>query len=598
MTELIPDSISKNNPTISTPTSFINKPRPMSLYTTPPLDFSSIDNDEDEDEDYNYKEEFDISRKLHSIDDHKSFQFSFTPPSSINSTKDKIEEQSQTPNKNSKDNAASIFFTPEKSKNLNNNKSTKYLQPPQPLKNQSSSSPNSSKGLLSPSKFFKKFSLKLKNYSSSNVDRNVTTNSTTNSAKSSPKLKSKSNNSTPSVMRESKNEPKQKEQNKLEQPEIKSPSLFSTSRLSSPSLRYSKSFKRFSRYENSEKEEKAEKIDTADTEVKEKKLHKRRSLIIPRHIEQPQQQPQSPASKQEKLASPMRPQKPTLNLQHHTSESDILITKTNLLSSPRTPTNAGFSQISNSPKFPKSPKTPKSSRSEFYNASLQKEEICNTVISFSGYSIKENQNDDILVSSTTTNTNSPISMNYDTTLDSFDSYVPNQITRHKQLQPSPQETEEIQGKQEKEHKRLPSSTNQSRRNSYVPNTQDPILKIKIFLDHSNNTNQPLKIHQLDYISIKLRKDKLKNINELINVIIFKIMNKNKIINLNNIKLSIIFLNEDNQSDGNGKNLNPIILKNSVKNFKNSSNNEICFNNDELLLDYVQLKKKIYIRAQF
>ncbi|EMG45175.1 hypothetical protein G210_5247 [Candida maltosa Xu316] len=113
-----------------------------------------------------------------------------------------------------------------------------------------------------------------------------------------------------------------------------------------------------------------------------------------------------------------------------------------------------------------------------------------------------------------------------------------------------------------------------------------VLKLNIFL-------QETKLGQVSVIRVKLRKDKLKNINELTNLILFKLMNKKQDLNINQVKLLIFFKD---------KHINPIILKDSIdrksKRFSSDdvTSKEIGINKDDLLLDYVQMKTKLYIKA--
>ncbi|CAK9436007.1 uncharacterized protein LODBEIA_P05850 [Lodderomyces beijingensis] len=137
---------------------------------------------------------------------------------------------------------------------------------------------------------------------------------------------------------------------------------------------------------------------------------------------------------------------------------------------------------------------------------------------------------------------------------------------------------------------------------------ESILKLNIYIDDNNNNNcanmkfnaagEPrIDPYDDNFIALRLRKDKLRNINELINVIIFKIMNKRKNVRLNDIKLSIFFKDP---------NLKPIVLKKRIDEHASraslvsvgAAGKEVDLNNDDLLLDYVQLKHKLYIRAQF
>ncbi|RCK56121.1 hypothetical protein Cantr_05474 [Candida viswanathii] len=97
--------------------------------------------------------------------------------------------------------------------------------------------------------------------------------------------------------------------------------------------------------------------------------------------------------------------------------------------------------------------------------------------------------------------------------------------------------------------------------------------------------------EITSITIKLRKDKLNNINELTNLVLFKLMSKKQDLNINRVKLLIIFKD---------KSLKPILLKDSIdkksKSMDGIVNKELGVDKDDLLLDYVQMKDKLYIKA--
>lgn len=145
----------------------------------------------------------------------------------------------------------------------------------------------------------------------------------------------------------------------------------------------------------------------------------------------------------------------------------------------------------------------------------------------------------------------------------------------------------------------PSSKSQASPSS----ESNPYLRLNIYLEDSQSPPPPSprdaspterRMSSMsdnhDFIAIKLRKDKLQNINELVNVIIFKIMSKKPNVKVNDINLSIFFKN---------LHLKPILLKEQVnKRSSMSSIKGVQLDNDGLLLDYVQLKRKLYIRAQF
>lgn len=152
--------------------------------------------------------------------------------------------------------------------------------------------------------------------------------------------------------------------------------------------------------------------------------------------------------------------------------------------------------------------------------------------------------------------------------------------------------------------------------SCSPVEPSPFLRLNIFLEDSQSTPPLATINATapgsrgsgspvepspsstsssasdhhDFIAIKLRKDKLQDINELVNVIMFKIMSKKPNIRANDIYLSIFFKD---------LHLKPILLREPRRKKRcQSSSKEMLIDDGGLLLDYVQLKRKLYIRAQF
>ncbi|ODV65912.1 hypothetical protein HYPBUDRAFT_242524 [Hyphopichia burtonii NRRL Y-1933] len=116
--------------------------------------------------------------------------------------------------------------------------------------------------------------------------------------------------------------------------------------------------------------------------------------------------------------------------------------------------------------------------------------------------------------------------------------------------------------------------------SYIPklNKLESILKLKLYLGSRNES----------VMALKLKKDKLDNIDELIDVLIYKIIEKfnNLDLSANQIKISIFFKNPK---------LKSIIMKNfGPKEY----NDEFSFLQKELLMDYISNKDKLYIRAEF
>lgn len=116
------------------------------------------------------------------------------------------------------------------------------------------------------------------------------------------------------------------------------------------------------------------------------------------------------------------------------------------------------------------------------------------------------------------------------------------------------------------------------------------LKLNIYLEEKTEDGVVKEPDNLDFIAVKLRKDRLRNLNELVNVVIFKLLNKKQDINLNNMRLLIFFKNES---------LSPIVLKKSIQEVEPEvpAGDKSSLNNDDLLLEYIMMKKKLYIKAQ-
>lgn len=127
-----------------------------------------------------------------------------------------------------------------------------------------------------------------------------------------------------------------------------------------------------------------------------------------------------------------------------------------------------------------------------------------------------------------------------------------------------------------------TSKSSSKSNHYtykIPklNEAENILKLKIFIGLANE----------DVIALKLRKDKLKTVHELIDVILYKVFDKltNEKVSSNDIKISIFFKDYK---------LKPIVMKTCGD--KNSQTSGLI--QKDLLYDYIMAKNKVYIRAEY
>lgn len=116
-------------------------------------------------------------------------------------------------------------------------------------------------------------------------------------------------------------------------------------------------------------------------------------------------------------------------------------------------------------------------------------------------------------------------------------------------------------------------------------TSNNILKLKIYVELLIKPPYTMASEQ-EVIALIVRKDKLKNLNELTNLIIFKLLSKKQDLNLNSVRLLIFFKN---------KSLNPIVLKQSVT--QTSKHKSLYLNSEELLLDFVLAKRKLFIKAE-
>lgn len=118
------------------------------------------------------------------------------------------------------------------------------------------------------------------------------------------------------------------------------------------------------------------------------------------------------------------------------------------------------------------------------------------------------------------------------------------------------------------------------------NKSESLLKLKIYIGRRND----------DIISLQLRKDRLLNISELLDVIIFKMLdrvNNHKYhlhsnppkVTSDDLKISIVFKE---------RSLHPILLKD----YGRRKTSGFSYSQKDLLLDYVMAKEKLYVRVDY
>lgn len=118
------------------------------------------------------------------------------------------------------------------------------------------------------------------------------------------------------------------------------------------------------------------------------------------------------------------------------------------------------------------------------------------------------------------------------------------------------------------------------------NKSENLLKLKIYIGRRND----------DIISLQLRKDRLLNISELLDVIIFKMLdrvNNHKYhlhsnlpnVTSDDLQISIVFKESS---------LHPILLKD----YGRRKTSGFSYSQKDLLLDYVMAKEKLYIRVDY
>ncbi|CAI5757484.1 unnamed protein product [Candida verbasci] len=507
-------------------TSNLTRPRPMSLYTTPPLDSSSLENENESESIFIDKESNNVTppsstNSLH-LSNNDNLSLPIMPKSKSSSTTPKLQSEFdfQTPISTPKQPHLSQFY--EKSS----------LSTPR-VEILNSPKTNNQKGLLSPSKFIKRLSAKLSRKSSA-----------TEISKPSPMPKKNvsSETTTPKKSNVSISKP-------IDEVYAK-PTPKNTDNKANTTNTTSK---------NTEN-----KANTTNTTPKKEAYSS--DLNIPTLRSPPQRNMslrlrRSEKNKLSSAASPNRHSIPIINV-----------------SLPQGKPNSSkpYSNIDPDLKSPVSLKSPKS----LNTASSIKLTRSSSIKRVSRLFNNSNQSSPISDKSNDSEMNLSFS-GYPTTPINNESFQFSQLSES----PSPSPFLSPINNFDKEPNQSPKMNSTPVRGT--TNYNESILKLSIFLDDQSNTTTIQDYDNLDFIAIKLRRDKLKNINELINVIVLKLMNKRNDININNIKL-LIFFKDDS--------LKPIILKDKVKTSTNDQ--EVSFDNNDLLLDYIQMKRKLYIKAQF
>ncbi|CUM46817.1 unnamed protein product [Debaryomyces tyrocola] len=104
------------------------------------------------------------------------------------------------------------------------------------------------------------------------------------------------------------------------------------------------------------------------------------------------------------------------------------------------------------------------------------------------------------------------------------------------------------------------------------------IKIKIYISENDQLE--------DVIALKVQKEHLQDINELIDIIICKITSMRSDINGENIKLFLFFKKES---------IRPILLSKTASETTNDLNLN-SFDNNSMIMDYLSGREKLYIRA--
>ena len=534
-----------------TKTSCVKQPRPfkrISLFVTPPLDmkdhipnrhkFNNNDRFDEEDEEEDEEDEEDDIMDKHSND---LSQLQFTPPSSLKNGNFITIPQSSTTTTTTTT-TPSPFFMVTNNSLIKPTSSSKYNQPPlkSSFSKQSNSSPYSSEGsLLSPSKLFKKLSRKFSS-SSTSLNSNLNGNSNSNKRNSlifaTPIPKSPSTNTLKSI---------------IELPTIQSEPPIKIE-LDSITLDPTPSYLKPVTYISPEIT--ATTTTTTTTTTPKKQISRPMSVSM-----------FSPKS---------------------------LVTKVRVLTN-HSESNLGISNIQEE-ESNNSPIQPYKQLSEFRSNKDKEEQhdkIFPDVTLFSGYSIgrkdsvSKNSMYDLVQKSTVldntfrTTNNSPGSQ--------YPFFTPSPLSSNQiNNDPITSTPIDIARSSTKLSTSSKISRSQSGRKTSLSSSSNPkqVLVLRIFFRDPYSK-------EVTSITIKLRKDKLQNINELTNLILYKMMNKKNDLNINEVKLLIFFKD---------KNLKPILLKDSVnpksKSLTGVVNKELGFYKDDLLLDYVQMKEKLYIKA--
>ncbi|KAK6880747.1 hypothetical protein K6H10_002056 [Candida tropicalis] len=208
------------------------------------------------------------------------------------------------------------------------------------------------------------------------------------------------------------------------------------------------------------------------------------------------------------------------------------------------------------------------------------------ITSFSGFSLdrKASITNESHQKSTFSNDTPNTTMGSHSLQESQDHYYSPSPSSSKQTNNDPVSSTPISVTRNSTKKSNSSKLSRSHSSSKSSSNSEQVLVLRIFMRDPDTK-------EIISITIKLRKDKLRNINELTNLVLFKLMGKKQDLNINNVKLLIFFKN---------KNLKPILLKDSVnkksKSLENALNKEFGSDKDDLLLDYVQMKDKLYIKA--
>ena len=115
-----------------------------------------------------------------------------------------------------------------------------------------------------------------------------------------------------------------------------------------------------------------------------------------------------------------------------------------------------------------------------------------------------------------------------------------------------------------------------------------MIKIKVLMEILHPAPKPSEI---EVVVFTIAKEKLRNLNELNNLVIFRLLRIRQDINLNKVRLLLYFKNDA---------LHPVLLKLCVDQ-KHKSKDDVTpthFNDKALLFEYVMMKEKMYIKAEY